>query len=202
MSATTEPGGRHPAPAPLDLVQAFVNTVDLEDGDETLVSPAALGGWLALHKLADGDDRIRRKDLRRALEVREALRALLQANHDDAGVVPTDAIATLNRAAERAELSVRLDPTGKAQIEPTATGVNGAVGRILAVVFEAMANETWPRLKACRNDVCRWAFYDHSKNRSGAWCSMAVCGNRIKTRSYRRRRADDGEVTPVSRGQD
>ena len=86
-------------------------------------------------------------------------------------------------------MSVRLGPTGTAQIVPNATGVNGAVGRILAVVFEAMADETWPRLKACRNDVCRWAFYDHSKNRSGHWCSMAVCGQREKNRrAYRRRK--------------
>ncbi|MGH2778535.1 MAG: CGNR zinc finger domain-containing protein, partial [Actinomycetota bacterium] len=31
------------------------------------------------------------------------------------------------------------------------------------------------------------AFYDHSKNRSGKWCTMRVCGNRAKTRAYRER---------------
>jgi predicted RNA-binding Zn ribbon-like protein len=52
-----------------------------------------------------------------------------------------------------------------------------------------MTDGTWKRLKACRNHGCRWAFYDYSKNRSGSWCSMQLCGNRTKTRSYRRRHA-------------
>ena len=51
-----------------------------------------------------------------------------------------------------------------------------------------MENDTWPRLKACRDDTCQWAFYDHSKNRSGHWCSMEVCGSRHKARQYRERR--------------
>lgn len=188
MATTTEPGGRQTAPSPLDLVQAFVNTVDLEDGKETLASADDLGAWLASHGLVGDGDRVRRKDLRRALEVREALRSLLVANHH--GELAPEAITTLNRAAERAAMIVRLDDSGQARITPDTEAVNGAIGRILAVVFEAMANDTWSRLKACRNDVCRWAFYDHSKNRSGAWCSMAICGNRRKTRAYRQRQAN------------
>jgi len=188
MARKNEPGGRQPAPPPLALVQAFVNTVDLKEGQETLGTPAAFGAWLASQGLVDGDHRVRRKDLRRAIELREALRALLGANHD--GETVPDAVETLNRVAERAELTVQFDESRTGRITPGALGVNGALGRLLVVVFEAMADETWPRLKACRNDVCRWAFYDHSKNRSGAWCSMAICGNRFKTRSYRSRQAN------------
>ncbi len=49
-----------------------------------------------------------------------------------------------------------------------------------------MVDGTWSRLKACRQ--CEWAFYDWSKNRSGRWCAMSVCGNRTKVRAYRARR--------------
>ena len=52
---------------------------------------------------------------------------------------------------------------------------------------------TWERLKVCRNDECQWAFYDHSRNHSGAWCTMAICGNRMKGRAFRTRRARAGE---------
>jgi hypothetical protein len=52
----------------------------------------------------------------------------------------------------------------------------------------AVADGTWPRLKACRRDVCGWLFFDRSRNRSARWCQMAVCGNRTKTRAYRARR--------------
>ena len=52
----------------------------------------------------------------------------------------------------------------------------------------ALVVGAWPRLKACRETTCRWAFYDASKNRSSIWCSMAVCGSRAKARTYRRRK--------------
>jgi predicted RNA-binding Zn ribbon-like protein len=70
-------------------------------------------------------------------------------------------------------------------LAPQAAGVDGALGRILAIVHEAMSAGTWHRLKACRQ--CAWAYYDYSKNQSATWCSMAICGNRTKTRAYRRR---------------
>ena len=54
-------------------------------------------------------------------------------------------------------------------------------------VETAMLDGSWERLKACRN--CHWSFYDYSPNRSATWCSMQLCGNRKKTRAYRRRRA-------------
>jgi predicted RNA-binding Zn ribbon-like protein len=70
---------------------------------------------------------------------------------------------------------------------PDEADVPGALSRILAVVYTAMADESWHRLKACRLDDCQWAFYDQSKNRSRTWCSMKVCGNRAKARAYRER---------------
>ena len=58
-------------------------------------------------------------------------------------------------------------------------------------MYDAMTAGTWDRLKVCRNDECQWAFYDRSRNRSGAWCTMAVCGNRMKGRAFRRRQAEE-----------
>jgi predicted RNA-binding Zn ribbon-like protein len=76
-------------------------------------------------------------------------------------------------------------------LEPDAGGVDGALGRLLAIVHVSIADGTWSRLKACREDSCEWAFYDHTKNRSGAWCDMGVCGNRAKARAFRERTAAD-----------
>jgi predicted RNA-binding Zn ribbon-like protein len=56
-----------------------------------------------------------------------------------------------------------------------------------SAIVEATIAGTWERLKVCRDDECRWAFYDHSKNARGAWCTMRVCGNRAKARAYRER---------------
>jgi predicted RNA-binding Zn ribbon-like protein len=91
---------------------------------------------------------------------------------------------------------VQFDPDGRAELEPEPAGVEHALARILAAVHTAMVDGTWPRLKACSNDECRWAYYDHSKNRSGRWCTMDVCGNTMKARTYRRRHAPAAPSAP------
>ena len=168
-------------------MQAFVNTGATE-GEmrwEEFTGPDALGSWLGRKGLlADGaslDD----GDVVRAKEVREALRALLAANNGR-GVDP-GSVGTLNLAAERANLGVRFGGDGRAALAAGAGGLDGAIGAVLAAAYAGMEEGTWGRLKACANGGCAWAFYDRSKNRSGRWCSMAVCGNRKKTRAYRRR---------------
>jgi predicted RNA-binding Zn ribbon-like protein len=176
---------RTPAPGPLFLIQEFVNTYDVEDAADDLASPEVLRAWLAERKLVGSAEPISGADLNRAAEVREALRALLLANSGE----PLDrgAVESLNIASRNARLVVRFDEDGGTHLEPDASGVDGALGRLLAIVYAAMEEETWPRLKACREDTCMYAFYDHSKNRSGAWCTMRVCGNRNKARAYRQR---------------
>jgi predicted RNA-binding Zn ribbon-like protein len=103
--------------------------------------------------------------------------------------VRKESAVTLSQAAERARFAVRFDPEGSVRLEPGAGGIDGALGRLVAIVAAAMVDGTWSRLKACQADRCGWAFYDHARNRSRRWCSMAVCGNRTKARSYRRRHA-------------
>lgn len=112
--------------------------------------------------------------------VREALRTLLSANNGiDADVA--SASRTLDRAARRAGLRVGFTDGELAFASDDRT--------VLAVVAQAMADGSWSRIKACRADDCRWAYVDHSRNRSRHWCDMAVCGNRAKARRYRSRHA-------------
>jgi predicted RNA-binding Zn ribbon-like protein len=176
------------APGELELVRAFVNTIDVEEGREELGTPEALAQWLAGHGLADGAVRATHAELRRAIELREALRAVLLA-HNAGPTAPPSAAAALDRAADRARVRLRFHEDCSTALEPVAAGVDGALGRIVAIVHAAIADGTWSRLKACREHVCEWAFYDHTKNRSGAWCNMGVCGNRAKARAYRDRQA-------------
>jgi predicted RNA-binding Zn ribbon-like protein len=174
------------APGELELVRAFVNTLDVEDGVDELDSPRALATWLWDRGLLRGRGATQ-ADLANARRLREALRALLLANN---GVsTRKEAALTLSRTAARARLVFRFDPDGGVHVEPTAAGVDAALGRIVAVVSAAMGAGTWSRLKACRAEECGWAFYDHARNRSRHWCSMAVCGNRTKAKVYRRRHA-------------
>jgi predicted RNA-binding Zn ribbon-like protein len=174
------------APGDLELIRLFVNTLEVESGDDALSSPVVLQAWLREHGLGRGAEAAP-ADLHAARRLCEALRSLLAEN---SGMhVRKDAAVTLNRAAGRARLALQFEPAGRARLEPRASGVDGALGRLVAIAAAAMADGTWSRLKACRADDCRWAFYDHARNRSRQWCSMAVCGNRTKARSYRRRHA-------------
>ena len=175
---------RPPAPGRLALVQEFVNTYDVESGTDDLDSPASLDAWLKARGLTGGS--VSEGDLHAVRRVREALRDLMSAN---AGA-PLDPATPplLNGAAAKAGLTLHFDDAGAARVRASAPGVPGAIGDILTIVEDAMAEGTWARLKVCRADDCRWAFYDRSKNRSGAWCVMSVCGNREKARSYRDRR--------------
>ena len=181
------------APGELELVRAFVNTVDIEEGEEELHSAGALAAWLAEHGLATSDVRATPGDLRHATELREALRAVLLA-HNGGPPAPAAACATLDAGARRARVRLRFDKGATGALEPEAAGVDGALGRLLAIVHAAIAQGTWERLKACREHTCEWAFYDHTKNRSGSWCNMQVCGNRAKARAYRERQAAPGSA--------
>ena len=172
------------APGELELVRQFVNTNDVEDGIEKFASPELLRDWLSEHGF-DVGEKLTARDVAHAIEVREALRRLLLANGGEA--LDRDSVARLNDAAARIRLYVRFDPDGESALAAEGEGLEVAIGEILAIVHRAMENGTWPRLKACRADTCQWAFYDKSRNRSAHWCTMAVCGNRAKARSYRER---------------
>lgn len=153
------------APEPLRQVQVLVNSTDVEKGLDWLPD------WLVEHG-AEGE-------LDRARELREALRVLVLANNGfplEAG-----ALRVVNDAASR--LALQLDEERALHVR-----ANGdALDAVVAVALGAMLDGTWLRLKACRN--CHWSFYDNSPNRSATWCSMQLCGNRTKTRAYRRRQS-------------
>jgi predicted RNA-binding Zn ribbon-like protein len=180
------------APGRLELVREFVNTRDVEEGTDALGSEAELAAWLDARDLAPpGSARLGDADRDRLGEVRETLRSLLLANNAGAPPPPL-ALEKLNHESSEAAIGLRFEPAG-ASLVTTCDGVDAVIARLLAIVHESMNDGTWSRLKACPADDCLWAFYDHSRNRSGTWCSMEECGNRAKARAYReRRRAEPG----------
>jgi predicted RNA-binding Zn ribbon-like protein len=173
------------APQPLYLVQRFVNSVDLESGEDELSSPEALRDWFAERGLMDRDDRVSAADLRRAIDVREGLRAVLLQNNG----LPLDeeSVERLDRAVGRAAVRVRFAAGHDPELVTDARGVDGAIARLMAIVAAAVEHGRWERLKACPREECEWAFFDKSKNRSGRWCSMDSCGNIEKAKAFRAR---------------
>jgi predicted RNA-binding Zn ribbon-like protein len=197
--APEQPGGRAPAPGGLALVQSFINThydLEFEHGADLFATAASLGSWLQRRGLiAEPRPRPDAADLRRAVAIRETLRALARENEDRGGPNASAARRRLNEASAGAAVEIRFADAGPRFVPVAAAGVDGAFGVVLALAATAMIDGSWGRLKVCPGEDCGWAFYDHSRNQSGRWCSMAVCGGRAKARAHywRRRREPSSE---------
>jgi predicted RNA-binding Zn ribbon-like protein len=190
--ATTRPDPSAKTPAYADLLCDFANTLDVDVDAlcaDSLVDPAGLTDWLRAHDLLGSDQQADADDLAIARTFRSGLRtAMLRHTEGD----HTSTVTDLDDAAGRLPLRVVFDGA-RPRLAPTDGGARGGVARLLVAVAEAESDDAWRRLKICVADDCQWAFYDTSKNRSRHWCSMGVCGNRQKTRTYRsRQRADRG----------
>ena len=181
-----EPGGREPAPSPLRVVQQFVNTYNHELGRERdrLRTPVAAAQWLVDHSLLDAGRRLTANDTSRLHRLRELIRDLADPWSQEDESQSSDALDGLGLDVS---LTMRLGQDQRLFLAPAGIGVERAIGFLFAIVHEAMIDGSWSRLKACRQ--CSWLFFDRSRNRSGGWCAMAVCGNRSKNRSFRRRSA-------------
>ena len=175
------------APPHVERLLAFTNSVDTEEQTDDLTTTAELSSWLHDHGLTDHRTRATSGDLQLARDLRDALRDSLRAHHDGRH----DA-AALDRLA--AGLPLRLEHTADGPgLRPVESGTRGGLAWVLVAVTQAAADNSWRRLKICAFDECQWAFYDHSKNRSGRWCKMEDCGNLAKAKAFReRRRAAQG----------
>ncbi len=179
-----------PAPGRLELVRAFVNTLDIEAGTDEFTSPGALDAWMQARGLTGPapSGAATEEDLRQAIETREALRSVLLTHVTEQHSARAGA-AALRPLAAGLPVRLMVGDDGTVRAAPDGQGAAAGLAGLLLVAAEAATAGTWSRLKVCSADDCRWAFYDRSPTRSGCWCSMAVCGSRAKSRAFRRRAA-------------
>jgi predicted RNA-binding Zn ribbon-like protein len=180
-------------PRHVQLVLDAANTLDVELGTDAWRTPSDLARWLDEHHEHDEHDehdepdagktstssgRISKEQHAAAVRLRDALRAaILERRAPEFGDL-----------ARPFPLRVELGD-GMPALAPVSTAPIRGVAEILACMAKSGYDGTWQRIKICPADDCRMAFYDESRNRSRAWCSMQVCGNRTKTRNFRARRA-------------
>jgi hypothetical protein len=155
---------------PAGLIVAFLNTLDVEEGTDTIDTLVGWTSWLASQGLEGCFEPRDAGDIRRAHDLRADLRALVGGEQHSQG--------------HKVDIQVALTSDGRVKLcAQTATGFLAAAAATVAI------QERMDRIKICPADSCRWAFYDTSRNRSRQWCSMRVCGNRAKSRAHRRRAA-------------
>ena len=128
-----QPGGRAPAPPPLDLVQDFVNTEIPDFAHDELATPAELEAWLRRRGLLAADAAVGADAFVAARELRRALRALALSN--TTGAAPDEVLrATFDAAVAEVALAVELGPDGRLVLVARGEGSSRALGAIAAVV--------------------------------------------------------------------
>lgn len=178
---------RKPAPMPLLLVQAFLNTRCLEGDTDLLSDPETARPWLVDTQLLPRTATVTAAELELARSMRESIRRLVSLRcgktHGAHALQPLRELANAHRAC------LTVDEQGKLGLNnPCHNDLGDGLFDLLLIVRDAQEHDSWSRLKVCGNAECRWVFYDRSRNQQGHWCDMAVCGNRLKNRTFRARR--------------
>lgn len=190
-SNTARPRTRQPSPpaAGVELVLGFANThADRFGRPERFADAAELSAWLTEHGFADAAADVTAADAGAVRELRDAVVAVLLGHSEDphtSAETLEEAEELLRRTAVRHPLVTVVGRSG-AHLVPAHRGLPGALAAVLAAMTELALTGAWLRFKACRNQGCHFAFYDRSRNTSGAYCS-STCSTQVAMRSYRRR---------------
>ena len=159
-----------------DFLLALLNSTPVVDGVPTddLADPDRARAWLASAGGAGTDE-----ELRHVFQVRSALQAVVRGEQPPAVLAPfvRDAASVPDITDGQVAWTLSIAPERRL-----------AVRAVLA--WDALAKQSPGRLRPCANDECRLFLIDRSKANAARWCSMAVCGNRMKARRhYQRSRA-------------
>ncbi|WP_030529914.1 CGNR zinc finger domain-containing protein [Prauserella rugosa] len=191
--------------ADVTLVLDFLNTVNIDEGTDVLRSTADWHAWAHQRNLTPDP-------LDEAAQARRALRAAVGEPARSEDGQPGQAGSEDGRSGQagsedgepgrdepgsgplRIPVGISIDVVTRADPHLVA---DTAVGAVYTAALRLAVLGTWQRVKICPADDCLWAFYDESRNRSRTWCSMSVCGNRVKARTFRQRTSasDDAEST-------
>jgi len=172
----------------------FANTLDIRhfthhgvphpQADE-LPNARELAGWMSQRGLSPSSARITPAMLATAIELRMLIRDYLQCDPLQRRS-NKDAVRALNRSLKLFPLIVAAGDDGMVLRTAREDALAG-LSSIVAELYDGSRNGTLDRLKMCASEECRRVFFDRSKPSTRRWCMSSLCGNRMKTRSYRER---------------
>jgi predicted RNA-binding Zn ribbon-like protein len=153
-----------------DFLLAVLNSTPVVDGVPTdeLADTAQAHAWLAK---AGGQGT--EAELRHVTEARWLLQAVVRGEQPPGGLAPLLRGATFTPAIADGRIAWSLTVQPEREL---------AVRAVLA--WDALAKTSPGRLRPCANDECRLFLIDRTKAGTARWCSMAVCGNRMKARRH------------------
>jgi predicted RNA-binding Zn ribbon-like protein len=156
---------------------------------DTLTDPRELGAWMSQHGLLAEGARITPAMFDAALLLRKGIRAYLACDSVERRK-NKDAMRSLNDALRAFPLVVGASNDREMALAPVRSDPLAGLSAIAAELYVGSLKGTLDRLKMCAAEECRRVFFDRSKPATRRWCMSTLCGNRMKTRSYRERHRD------------
>jgi predicted RNA-binding Zn ribbon-like protein len=152
---------------------ALLNSTPVVDGvpADDLADPVRARAWLTSVGGLGTE-----AELRNVLAVRQALQAVVR------GQQPPDVLASALQGVTKVPAMTGGQVTWTLSVSPDR---ELAVRAVLA--WDTLTRRSPGRLRPCANDECRLFLIDRSKANAARWCSMAVCGNRMKARRHYQR---------------
>jgi predicted RNA-binding Zn ribbon-like protein len=191
---------RFQVPDELAHLYDFANSLDVRyfthhgvqhvQGDE-LTGPLELGVWMSQRGLSAKDTKITTAMFDSALQLRAGIRSFLQCDpaerrQDNA------AVRSLNKTMKLFPLLAEARGDRSMALGAARRDALAGLSVVVAELYDGSINGTLDRLKMCAAEECRRVFFDRSKPATRRWCMSTLCGNRIKTRTYRERQRAAG----------
>jgi predicted RNA-binding Zn ribbon-like protein len=179
----------------------FVNTLIVQEGREVdlLAKPGDLLDWLRdsesliERSLSDIERRLGKSQLEQALacakDYRKTLKTALQ-RVSERGTVGKHALEETNRFLQEPRMIFALSDTeqGSQLLQKWTVGQPEDVLRPIALDFARLITDhDLSRIRKCQNPECVLFFLDTSKSGTRAWCSMNICGNKLRVAAFRKR---------------
>lgn len=188
--ATTD-FGMDAAPGELGFVHDLMNTVSggKPNRVDLLADLDSARAWLdtSLTSLAAVTDSPR-WDVELSADDLDGVRAL-RANLRHVSAMNYDGVDTRSEVPlQVATAAIQLNSDGTVVLRPRGKGARQVTSLVLSLIFRAQLADAWRRIKLCRNPKCAAVFYDRSRNNSGVWHDVRVCGNAANLRASRARR--------------
>lgn len=170
----------------------LLNTVEMANGElvDKFQSDEDVLRWLAENSVADDFKKLKFESgqlLNSACELREVIRQLINVRKDGKAIE----VQHINRFMSQGISHLELVKVGNMQFKLERRRELETVDQLLAPIAELAAEllilEDFSVVKRCESEECALWFLDRTKGHKRRWCSMAICGNRHKVSSFRKR---------------
>lgn len=152
---------------------------------ERLLAPKDLARWMVEAGMLETAPRVSPRQLQAARGLREAINRLARP-----GVQPSPGDRdVLNRWAAEPALAPQLTADGQL-VWVSSRPVEAMLATIARDAVDLLSGPLAGRIRECSADDCALLFVDLSRPGRRRWCSGQACGNRTRTKTYRRRRSE------------